>query len=212
MKWKIFLLNEKKKEYFKDLQAFLDKEYEEYTVCPKKNDIFNAFNTEISDIKCVILGQDPYPDVNKAMGLSFSVPAGVKIPASLKNIYKEICREYGYPFPETGDLTPWAEQGVFLLNTILTYRKNDKGNNAHKKKGWEIFTDNVIKTIEKEDRPIVYMLWGNEAIKKKALITNPKHIVLESIHPSPLNQDKFVGNNHFKLCNEYLSEPIDWRL
>ncbi len=214
MKWKEVLKEEFKKEYFFKLKEFLEKEYSNKTVFPKRENIFRAFKlTEYDKVKVVILGQDPYHDVNQANGLAFSVNEGVKLPPSLVNIYKEITNEYGGVIPKNGDLESWANQGVLLLNTVLTVRAHMP--NSHKNKGWETFTDEVIRKLNDKSKPIVFLLWGNNAKSKKSLIDTNKHYVLESVHPSPLSSHRgFFGCNHFIKVNEilnYLNEgEIKW--
>ena len=198
---------------YKELQKQVCWEYKEFTVFPPKKLIYNALKlTPYENVKCVIIGQDPYHNEGQAMGLSFSVNDGVDIPPSLKNIYKEIDAEYHCGIPETGNLTCWAKQGVLLLNAILTVRAHEPA--SHHNIGWENCTDEIIKTLEQRDEPIVYMLWGNFAKEKKKLITNKNRLILESGHPSPLSARFFLGNGHFKKCNEFLKEndvaPIDW--
>lgn len=204
--WKTFFDEQKSQEYYKKLAVFVDNEYSQATVFPPKENIFKAFElTDINDIKLVIIGQDPYHEKGQAMGLAFSVPKGVRMPPSLCNIYKEIEMEYNYKMPLSGDLTSWANEGIFLLNNVLTVREHEA--NSHKGYGWEIFTDNVIKYIDKQDRPICYMLWGNFARSKKSIISNPKALILESAHPSPLSASRgFFGCNHFKKYNAFLKE------
>lgn len=212
--WHSFIKSESDKEYFKFLVDKLDEEYNNYTVYPKKEDILNAYwLTEPSKVKVVILGQDPYHEPNQANGLAFSVSEGVKIPPSLRNIYKEIENDIGKVNSKNGDLTYWAKQGVFLLNTVLTVRDGEA--NSHKDIGWEVFTDNTIKYLNDIDFPKVFILWGNNARKKKKLITNKNHLILESAHPSPLSANRgFFGNNHFSKTNEFLSnnklDIIEW--
>ncbi|OOB79758.1 MAG: uracil-DNA glycosylase [Epulopiscium sp. Nuni2H_MBin003] len=202
------------KEYYKQLMNFLDEEYKNYDVYPPRENIFTAFElTPLKEVKVVILGQDPYHGVNQAHGLAFSVNAGVRIPPSLINIYKEINRTEGGNMPTNGNLIRWAKQGVLLLNTVLTVRAGLP--NSHKDKGWEIFTDKIIKTINKKEMPVVFLLWGNNAIKKENLITNPIHCVLKTTHPSPLSANKgFLGCGHFRDANEFLirtnQTPINW--
>lgn len=216
MNWYEWQEIEKEKPYFKDLLAFVDKEYETQTCYPPYDLILNALNqTPYNKVKCVILGQDPYHGPNQAMGLSFSVNKGIAIPRSLQNIYKEISKEFGYEIPNHGDLTAWAKQGVLLLNAILTVRKGEAA--SHQGKGWETFTDDILSFVNEKDTPVVFMLWGNFARSKKSLITNPKHLVLESPHPSPFSADRgFFGNNHFTKCNDFLKKnnmtPIDWHI
>ena len=213
--WKVFLHSESQKDYFVNLWGKVKEEYKNYKVYPKIEDIFNAFYiTPIHNTKVIILGQDCYHGEGQAMGLSFSVREGVAIPPSLKNIYKEIKNE-GFDVDNTnGDLTRWAEQGVFLLNSTLTVREGQP--NSHSKLGWQIFTDNAIKLLNDDNNPKVFMLWGRNARNKKSIITNRNHLVLESAHPSPLSANNgFFGNNHFRLCNKFLEDnrliPIDWR-
>lgn len=212
--WHSFIKAESNKEYFKSLIDKLDDEYNKYTVYPKKENILNAYwLTEPSKVKVVILGQDPYHEPNQANGLAFSVNEGVKIPPSLRNIYKEIENDIGKVTSKNGDLTCWAKQGVFLLNTVLTVRNGEA--NSHKDIGWETFTDNTIEYLNDIDSPKVFILWGNNARKKKKLITNKNHLILESAHPSPLSANRgFFGNNHFSKTNEFLSKNkldiIEW--
>ena len=214
--WDLHLKDEFEKEYFLKIKEFIDREYGSKTIYPPYDEIFNAFRlTPLSNVKVVILGQDPYHEKGQAHGLAFSTPEGRPIPRSLKNIFKEITAEYGYPLPDSGCLEPWAKQGVFLLNTVLTVE--DGNANSHSKCEWQTFTDNVIKVLNTQTQPIVYMLWGKQAEKKKELITNPNHLVLISSHPSPFSARRgFFGCNHFKLANEFLKEnkkeEIDWSL
>ncbi len=196
------------------LHEFLKQEYFNRTVYPSMYDIFNSMKlTAFSDIKAVILGQDPYHEEGQAMGLSFSVPKGVMKPPSLVNIFKEIENELDVKMPESGDLTGWAKQGVLLLNTVLTVRAHAA--NSHKGKGWEEFTDGIIKKISDGKDNVVFILWGANARSKKALIDQSKHCVLESAHPSPLSAyNGFFGCGHFVKANEYLIKhgvkPIEW--
>ncbi len=214
--WLPYLEPEFKKPYYRELYNFIKEEYSKYVIYPPSEDIFNALKyTPINKVKVVLLGQDPYHEPGQAHGLSFSVKPGVKIPPSLVNMYKELNSEYGYPIPDSGYLVKWAEQGVLLMNTVLTVRAGVA--NSHKNKGWENFTDAVIRAVNTQDRPIVYFLWGSNARAKKSLITNEKHLVLETVHPSPLSAyNGFFGCNHFKLCNEFLEKngvsPIDWAI
>lgn len=215
IKWKQFIQEEKKKEYYLSLSKKLKEEYETQTIYPPYTQVFEAFKlTPLDSIKVVILAQDPYHGPKQAMGLAFSVTEEVKAPPSLVNIFKEISSEFNTPFPVgCGNLTRWATQGVFLLNTVLTVR--DGHPNSHKGIGWEIFTDNVIKLLNKHSSPKVFMLWGASARKKKKIITNSNHLVLESAHPSPLSANRgFFGNNHFINANEFLESkgltPIVW--
>ena len=214
--WLPYLQEEFKKPYYKDLYNFIKAEYSTHTIYPPSEDIFNALKTTpIGNVKVVILGQDPYHEPGQAHGMCFSVKPGIQTPPSLQNMYKELKEEYGYDIPNNGYLVKWAEQGVLLLNTVLTVRKGAA--NSHKGKGWENFADAVIRAVNEQDRPIVYLLWGANARSKKALITNPKHLVLETVHPSPLSAyHGFFGCGHFKKANEYLADnkiaPIDWKI
>ena len=214
--WDEALKDEFEKEYFLRIMDFIDDEYSKKTVYPPYDEIFNAFRfTSLENVKVVILGQDPYHEAGQAHGLAFSTPDGRPIPRSLKNIFKEINAEYGYPIPESGCLEKWAKQGVFLLNTVLTVE--DGNANSHSKCGWQTFTDNVIKILDSQNQPIVFLLWGKQAEKKKELISNPNHLVLITSHPSPFSARRgFLGCNHFKMANEFLrkneTEEIDWNL
>ena len=216
MNFKEIIEEESKKEYFKELQSFVDEEYKNKTVFPERKNIYASLeNTPFDKVKVVIIGQDPYHGEGEAHGFAFSVKPGIKIPPSLKNIYKELNAEYDCYIPNNGYLMKWAEQGVLLLNAVLTVEKDKPA--SHQGKGWETFTDRVIEEIDKKDEPVVFMLWGNFAKSKKELLTNKNHLVLESPHPSPFSaRHGFFGNNHFKLANEYLSkngiEPIDWQI
>ena len=213
-KWEEALREEFKKDYYRKLYGFIKEEYNTKAIYPPSDKIFAAMqHTSLDKVKVVIMGQDPYHEPGQAMGMSFSVPHGVEIPPSLRNIYKEIHEDVGERIPDTGDLTRWADQGVLLLNAVLTVRAHQA--NSHKNKGWEEFTDAVIRAVEKEDRPIVYMLWGRNARDKKNLVTNEKHLVLEAAHPSPLSAYQgFFGCKHFSKCNKFLEkngvEPISW--
>ena len=214
--WKEALSAEFGKDYYLDLYNFVNSEYKNNIIYPKANDIFNAFHlTDLKDVKVLLLGQDPYHNENQAHGLSFSVLPGNDIPPSLQNIYKELHTDLGCYIPNNGYLKKWADQGVLLLNTVLTVRAHQA--NSHQGKGWEKFTDAVIEAINKEDRPIVIFLWGTPARKKKAMLNNPNHLVLEAPHPSPLSAYRgFFGCKHFSKCNEFLQshgiEPIDWQI
>ena len=210
------LEEEKQKDYYNELISFIDKEYNTKTIFPPREKIFEAFKlTPFEQTKVVIIGQDPYHGEGEAHGLAFSVNNGIKIPPSLKNIYKEINAEYGYEIPNTGYLIKWAKQGVLMLNTVLTVEKDKPA--SHKAKGWEVFTDRVIEELNNSEQPLVFMLWGNYAKSKAQLINNPKHLILESAHPSPFSaRNGFFGNNHFKLANDFLEkngiEQIDWKI
>ena len=214
--WDLALSDEFKEDYFLKIMEFINDEYDSKTVYPPYDEIFNAFKmTPLGNVKVVILGQDPYHEEGQAHGLAFSTPDGRPIPRSLKNIFKEINNEYSYPIPESGCLEKWAEQGVFLLNTVLTVVEGQA--NSHSKCGWQTFTDNVIRILNDQSRPIVFLLWGKQAEKKIELITNPNHLVLITSHPSPFSARRgFLGSNHFKLANEFLKEnnleEIDWKL
>ncbi|PZQ45357.1 MAG: uracil-DNA glycosylase [Micavibrio aeruginosavorus] len=214
--WLEHLEPEFEKPYMKSLKTFLAAEKDAgKIVYPRGADIFNAMNTTRFDkVEVVIIGQDPYHGEGQAHGLSFSVPKGVRLPPSLQNIYKEIEAEYGYKMPRTGDLTGWAEQGVLLLNATLTVQASLAG--SHQKKGWEEFTDRIIHAINDRREHVVFMLWGSYAQKKGAFIDRKKHLVLESVHPSPLSAHRgFLGCGHFKKANEYLAAHgkslIDWQ-
>ena len=214
--WDILLKDEFQKPYYLNLRKFLVQEYKTQTIYPDMNNIFNALKyTDYKDVKVVILGQDPYHQPNQAHGLCFSVLKGVNPPPSLQNMYKEIHTEYGYPIPQHGELTYWAEQGVLMMNTVLTVRESQP--NSHKGMGWEIFTDNVITLLNARPEPMVFLLWGANARAKKKIITNSNHLVLESAHPSPLSAyNGFFGNGHFKKANEFLKSKgmaeIDWQI
>ena len=205
------------KPYYRELYQFVRKEYESGTVYPPADQIFNALHlTPLGKVKAVILGQDPYHNVHQAHGLCFSVPEDQReIPPSLINIYRELHDDVGCRMPQTGCLTKWAEQGVLLLNTVLTVRAHQA--NSHRNHGWEQFTDAIIRAVETQDRPIVYMLWGTPAQSKAPMVTNPKHLVLKAPHPSPLSAYRgFFGCRHFSQCNEFLKThgetPVDWQL
>ena len=212
--WAKALNAEFHKEYYRKLYAFVKEEYAKAVVYPPADKLFTALHhTPLDKVKVVILGQDPYHEPGQAMGMSFSVPQGIDIPPSLRNIYKEIHDDVGERIPDTGDLTRWADQGVLLLNAVLTVRAHQAA--SHKGKGWEEFTDAIIKAVDGEDRPIVFLLWGRNAREKKELIVNPKHLVLEAPHPSPLSaHNGFFGCKHFSKCNKFLesngADPIDW--
>ncbi len=211
--WEEFFENEKQKEYYINLIEKVKKDEEEFTIYPKEEDRLNAFKkTPLDKVKVVILGQDPYINEGEAMGLSFSVPKDKKIPPSLKNIFKEIEATTKCDKKEHGDLTYLAEQGVFLLNCTLTVRA--KSSNTHKNFGYKTLSNNIITLLNEIDRPIVFMLWGNFAKEKAELLNNSKHLVLESVHPSPLAGNKFLGCNHFVQANEFFEkngiEKVNW--
>uniref|UniRef100_UPI0015B7CB13 uracil-DNA glycosylase n=1 Tax=Candidatus Fimenecus sp. TaxID=3022888 RepID=UPI0015B7CB13 len=213
--WDELFLEEFNKPYFKNLKNFLLQEYATRTVYPPKSLILNAFDqTPYDKVKVVILGQDPYYNPGQAMGMSFSVNKGVAVPKSLQNMFKEIADDIGRPSAiEGGDLTPWARQGVLLLNTVLTVVAGQP--NSHKGMGWETFTDAVINKLNSRNTPTVFLLWGRNALDKRALITNPTHLVLTAAHPSPLSAfNGFFGCRHFSKTNEFLRknglEEIVW--
>jgi uracil-DNA glycosylase len=212
--WKLLLENEFEKPYFKDLIAFVKSEYQTQTVYPPGKEIFRAFDAcDFEKINVVIIGQDPYHGPGQANGLCFSVRNGVRMPPSLVNIFKEIKSDLGKPIPEAGDLERWANQGVLLLNATLTVRASSPG--SHQNKGWETFTDAVIKKISDERTNIVFLLWGAYAQKKGEIIDRQKHLVLLSPHPSPFSADRgFFGNKHFSKANDYLKSKglteIEW--
>lgn len=215
--WNVALQPEFKKDYYKELYKFVLNEYNTTTVFPPSDDIFNALHlTPLKDVKVVILGQDPYHNVNQAHGLSFSVlPSQPKLPPSLVNIYKELQDDLGCYIPNNGYLEKWAKQGVLLLNTVLTVRAHEA--NSHQGRGWEQFTDAILRAVNEKDEPVVYLLWGSPAQKKAAFINNPKHLVLKTVHPSPLSAYRgFFGCKHFSKTNEFLVknglEPIDWQI
>ncbi len=214
--WDEILKDEFEKEYYKKLRKFLIKEYKTRVIYPKMENIFSALKlTSYKDTKVLILGQDPYHGPNQAHGLAFSVNPGIKIPPSLLNMYKELKAELGLEIPNNGYLIPWTEQGVLLLNTVLTVRAGEA--NSHFGMGWEIFTDNVIKHLNDREDPVIFVLWGNNARKKKSYITNKQHFILEGPHPSPLSASRgFFGCDHFKKINEILrnigKKEIDWQI
>ncbi len=214
--WQSILENEFNKEYYNELNKYIIKEYDNHVVFPKWDDLFTAFNlTPYNKVKVVILGQDPYHNEGQSHGLCFSVKPHVAIPPSLVNIYKELSEDCGCYIPNNGYLEKWARQGVLLLNTVLTVRAHEP--NSHQGKGWEMFTDAVICEVNKIDRPVVFILWGNPARKKKSMLNNPKHLILEGPHPSPLSSYRgFFGSKPFSKSNEFLIanglEPIDWQI
>ena len=214
--WDALLSEEFEKPYYRQLREFLKSEYKSHEIYPDMYDIFNALKlTSYSGTKVLIVGQDPYHEPGQAHGLAFSVREGVQPPPSLINIYKEINSELGIPIPKSGDLTKWAKQGVLLLNTALTVRRGAA--NSHRGHGWEIFTDRIIELLSQREKPLVFILWGSNARAKTRLITNQRHLVLQSVHPSPLSASGgFFGCGHFRKCNEFLESvgetPIDWSL
>ena len=204
------------KPYYKELYQKVQEEYNTRQIYPPADDIFNAFDlTPLSEVKVVILGQDPYHDVGQAHGLCFSVKPDVKTPPSLVNIYKELQSDLGCYIPNNGYLEKWAKQGILLLNTVLTVRAHQA--NSHRGIGWEEFTDAAIRVLDEQDHPIVYLLWGKPAQKKKSMLHNPKHLILTAAHPSPLSaHNGFFGCKHFSQTNAFLEEhgltPIDWQI
>ena len=211
--WDSLLKEEYQKEYFRNLMDFVKKEYKTKTIYPKQSDVFNAFRyTDFNDVKVVILGQDPYHGESEAHGLSFSVLEGVQMPPSLRNIFKELYDDIGVK-RNTTDLTNWAKQGVLLLNSIMTVVKDKPL--SHKDKGWEIFTDRIIELLGEREEPMVFILWGSFARSKKELIKNKKHLILESVHPSPLSASRgFFGSKPFSKTNQFLEKnnikKIEW--
>lgn len=214
--WKEILKEEFSQPYFSQLcTKLLNEKKEGHTIYPPSDKVFHAFDrTPFNKVKAVIIGQDPYHNPDQAMGLCFSVPKTVKRPPSLLNIYKEINRDLGYDIPTHGDISSWADEGVLLLNAMLTVRKNEPG--SHQKIGWQQFTDAVISKISTQREHVVFLLWGNFAKGKKSLIDESKHLILESGHPSPFSARYFHGNAHFSKTNTYLTEkgkePINWEL
>ena len=215
--WLPSMQEEFKKPYYKELYTFVKKEYSTHVIYPPADDIFNALHfTPLGKVKVLILGQDPYHNENQAHGLSFSVPVSQKeIPPSLQNIYKELQDDLGCKIPNNGYLKKWADQGVLLLNTVLTVRAHQA--NSHQGRGWEQFTDAAIHAVNAQDRPIVYLLWGRPAQSKIPMLTNPKHLILKAPHPSPLSAYRgFFGCKHFSQANEFLvahgETPIDWQI
>lgn len=214
--WDTLLADEFQKEYYLQLRRFLKAEYATQTVYPDMYHIFNALqSTSYRDVKAVILGQDPYHGPSQAHGLCFSVQKGVIPPPSLQNIFKEQQSDLGLPIPSHGDLTAWTKQGVLLLNTVLTVRQGLP--NSHRGKGWEQFTDRVIELLNARETPMVFLLWGANAGAKASLITNPAHLILKTVHPSPLSAHRgWFGCKHFSRANAFLQSvgqtPIDWRI
>ena len=212
--WDALLADQWEMDYYKKLREFLVNEYRSGTVFPPMNDLFNALRcTSYSDVKAVILGQDPYHGKGQAHGLCFSVKEGTPPPPSLVNIFKELNAETGIAIPQSGELTKWANHGVLLLNTVLTVREGQA--NSHRNHGWEILTDRIIELLNGREKPIVFLLWGGPARAKSKLVTNPNHLVLQCAHPSPLSAyGGFFGCGHFVKANEFLKnngiEPIDW--
>ena len=215
--WLPAIQGEFRKPYYKDLFQFVKDEYSRTVIYPPSEDIFNALHlTPLGEVKVLILGQDPYHNENQAHGLSFSVPLSQKeIPPSLQNIYQELHDDLGCEIPDNGYLEKWAKQGVLLLNTVFTVRAHQA--NSHKGHGWEQFTDAIIQAVNEQDRPIVYLLWGKPAQSKMPMLTNPKHLILQAPHPSPLSAYRgFFGCKHFSRANAFLEangeSPIDWQI
>ncbi len=214
--WLEVIGEEFEKDYYLKLRNFLYNEYKTTKIFPKAHDIFNAYHyTPYKNVKVLILGQDPYHNENQAHGLCFSVKKEVAIPPSLVNIYKELHADIGFNIPNHGYLKKWSDEGVFLLNTVLTVRAHQA--HSHKNKGWELFTDATIKAVNEIDRPIVIMLWGRPAQAKERLLNNPNHLILKAPHPSPLSAHRgFFGSRHFSKCNEFLEKNgvkgIDWQI
>ena len=214
--WDNLLNSEYQKDYFKELEQFVMNEYKAKTIYPKISEVYNAFRyTSFNDIKVVILGQDPYHGENQAEGLCFSVKKGIVKPPSLNNIIKELHDDLGYDIPKNGSLVAWTKEGVLLLNSVLTVEKDKAA--SHKGRGWERFTDEVIKMVNTKETPVVFLLWGSYARSKKELITNDKHFIVESAHPSPLSAyNGFFGSKPFSKTNNFLIkkglEPINWKI
>lgn len=215
-RFKEILEEESKKEYMIKLKEFIDNEYNTKTIFPERKNIMNSMKyTPYENVKVVIVGQDPYHGTGEAHGLSFSVQPGIKTPPSLVNIYKELKRDLGCYIPNNGYLVKWSKEGVLLLNSVLTVVKDTPG--SHRGKGWEIFTDTIIKSINEKEEPVVFLLWGSYAKEKAVYITNPKHLVLKTSHPSPFSvRNGFDGCSHFSKANDFLKqngiEPIDWQI
>ncbi len=214
--WEQALAPEFRKEYYRKLYGKIREEYHEHVIYPPSQEIFTAFHlTPLEEVKVVILGQDPYHEPGQAQGLAFSVKKGVAIPPSLQNIYQELHDDLGYAIPSHGDLSSWARQGVLLLNTCLTVRAHQAF--SHQGIGWEEFTDAAIRAVDRVDRPVVFILWGSPARRKKALITNQKRLILEAPHPSPLSAYRgFFGSRPFSQTNAYLEKngvaPVNWEI
>ena len=214
--WQELLADELQEQYYQELRKFLIDEYSTRQIFPNMYDIFNALHfTSYADTKVVILGQGPYHETGQAHGLSFSVLPDVPPPPSLINIFKELRNDLGCFIPNNGCLKPWAEQGVLLLNAVLTVRAHEA--NSHRGHGWEMFTDRIIRLLNEHERPLAFILWGNPARRKKNMITNPRHFIVESAHPSPLSADRgFFGTRPFSRVNQFLESigepPIDWQI
>ena len=216
MDFKTIIQNERQQPYYKELEAFVNQEYATKIIYPPRNRVFHCFNfQDYDDIKVVIIGQDPYHEEHQANGLAFSVERGVQTPPSLVNIYKEAHDDVGIEIPSHGDLTSWAHQGVLLLNTVLTVQAHRA--NSHKEKGWEVFTNHIIQAMNQREKPLVFILWGRQAIDKASMIDISKHFIVKSVHPSPLSAHRgFFGSHPFSKANQFLMskgiEPIDWRI
>ena len=213
MSWERYVKEERGKPYFRELSVFLEAAYEARTVYPPMDQVFSALNTDLCKVKVVIIGQDPYHGAGQAHGLAFSVCASVPVPRSLQNMFKEIRDDTGAPIPDNGNLQRWAEQGVLLLNNTLTVEAGQAG--SHRGKGWETFTDTMIRILNAERQHLVFLLWGRDARTKKALIDGTRHLLLEAAHPSPLSAYAgFFGCRHFSKANAYLQahgqSPIAW--
>lgn len=214
--WDSLLADEFQKDYYLDLREFLKQEYRSHRIFPPMKDIFNALKyTSYSDVKIVILGQDPYHGEGQAHGMCFSVRPGVPQPPSLQNIFKELHDDIGIFPPQSGYLVPWAREGVLLMNTVLTVREGQP--NSHKGKGWEILTDRIISLLNEREQPMVFLLWGANARQKHQLVTQPQHLILECAHPSPLSAHRgFFGCAHFSQANQFLYDhgitPVDWNV
>jgi len=213
--WNELLKEEFEKEYYINLRRFLKEEYSKATIYPSMYDIFNTLKTtSIEELRVVMVGQDPYINPGEAHGFAFSVLPGVRTPPSLQNIYKELETDLGCRIPNNGNLMHWAKQGILLLNSVLTVRRG--ASKSHAGKGWEQFTDSVLKIINQRDAPVVCMLWGRDAQQKGALLNNPKHLILKAAHPSPLARGYFFGCRHFSKANEFLTsnglDAIDWQI
>lgn len=216
MDFKTIIENEKQLPYYQELEAFVNQEYATKTIYPPRKRVFHCFNfKDYDDIKVVIIGQDPYHEEHQANGLAFSVERGVRIPPSLVNIYKEAHNDVGIDIPTHGDLSSWADQGVLLLNTVLTVQAHRA--NSHKDKGWEVFTNHIIEKMNQREKSIVFILWGRQAIDKARMINQSRHCVITSPHPSPLSAHRgFFGSRPFSQTNQFLKSqgiaPIDWRI
>ena len=214
--WDELLAPEFEKDYYQNLRRFLIEEYRKFTVYPDMYEIFAALKrTSYEEAKVILLGQDPYHGPGQAHGLAFSVKKGIPQPPSLQNIFKELARDLGFPIPGHGCLESWADQGVLLLNTTLTVRRGEAG--SHQRKGWEQFTDAVLTHLNAKETPLVFLLWGRHAQSKEALVTNDKHLVLKTVHPSPLSAHRgFFGCGHFSKANAFLQRsgqvPVDWQV